>query len=144
MPYTPVAMTLKELTGSRWAGTSVLWKDPLGDVAQTSDCTMTIDDGVLRYTWSYQGKAQEGRLRLRADGAEFRDSWHQNEPVACVAVTGTTAIATVRYTYVESWGWRISLCHRDATDELVLQMTNIAPWGEEARAARMVCRRADG
>ncbi|HUU33653.1 MAG TPA: hypothetical protein VMW48_06290 [Vicinamibacterales bacterium] len=137
-------MTLKELTGSQWAGTSVLWKDPLGDVAQVSDCTMAIDDGVLRYTWVYEGTAQEGWLRCRADGAEFHDSWHQNEPVACAPVTDSTAIVTVRYTYLENWGWRISLCHRGATDELVLQMTNVAPWGEEARAARMVCRRVTG
>ena len=25
---------------------------------------------------------------------------------------------------------------------LVLQMTNITPWGEEVRAVRMICRRA--
>jgi hypothetical protein len=28
-----------------------------------------------------------------------------------------------------------------ATGELVVQMTTITPWGEESRAARMVCSR---
>ena len=53
----------------------------------------------------------------------------------------TWALATVQYTYMENWGWRINLCFREPTGELVLQMTNIAPWGEEARAVRMVCKR---
>ena len=39
-------------------------------------------------------------------------------------------------------GWRINPCHQEPSDEWVLQMTNIAPWGEEARAVRMVCKRA--
>jgi hypothetical protein len=39
------------------------------------------------------------------------------------------------------WGWRTALSLRTPTDELVLQMTNIAPWGEEARAVRMTCGR---
>jgi hypothetical protein len=39
------------------------------------------------------------------------------------------------------WRWRIALTLRAPTDELVLQMTNIAPWGEEARAVRMVAKR---
>jgi hypothetical protein len=37
------------------------------------------------------------------------------------------------------WGWRIGLSLRAPTGELVLRMTNIAPWGEEARAVRMTC-----
>ena len=134
-------MKLNDLVGSRWEGKSELWEDPLGDVAQTSDCTISIDDGVLRYTWSYKGKAHEGKLMLTTGGGQFSDSWHQQEPVACEVVPGSGSLTTVRYTYMETWGWRINLCHREPTGELVLQMTNIAPWGEEARAVRMVCKR---
>ena len=43
------------------------------------------------------------------------------------------------------WGWRMMLSLRPpfegAPESLVLQMTNIAPWGEEARAVRMVAAR---
>lgn len=135
-------MTLNDLQGTRWEGKSELWEDPLGDVAQTCDCTIAVDDGVLTYTWSYKGKAHTGKLKLTTAGAEFSDSWHQEKPVTCEAVPGTWSLATVRYTYMENWGWRINLCHREPTGELVMQMTNIAPWGEEARAVRMVCKRA--
>ena len=134
-------MTLTELNGSRWEGKSELWEDPLGDVAQTSDCTIAIDDEVLTYTWSYKGKAHTGKLELANGGATFSDSWHQQEPIAGERLPSGSSIAKMRYTYMETWGWRINLCHREPTGELVLQMTNIAPWGEEARAVRMVCKR---
>lgn len=137
-------MTLDELSGSRWEGKAELWEDPLGDVAKLSDCTMAIEGRLLSYTWSYEGKAHQGQLKLSAEGAEFSDSWHQQQPVACSIVPGTRSLATVQYTYMESWGWRINLCLREPTGELVLQMTNVTPWGEEARAVRMVCQRAAG
>jgi hypothetical protein len=135
-------MKLSELDGTRWEGRSELWEDPLGDVVQASDCTMAIDGEVVSYRWSYQGKEQAGALTLRPDGAEFTDSWHQATPVACEPAPGRGSIATVQYRYLETWGWRINLCVREPSGELVLQMTNIAPWGEEMRAVRMVCTRA--
>jgi hypothetical protein len=39
-----------------------------------------------------------------------------------------------------SWGWESKLTERP-DDSLVLQMTNIAPWGEEDRAVRMLFAR---
>lgn len=33
--------------------------------------------------------------------------------------------------------------HRPDTDELVLQMTIIAPWGEVGRAVRLICPALD-
>jgi hypothetical protein len=135
-------MKLDEWQGS-WKGTSELWEDPLGNVVQKSDCTIVVEDGVVSYTWSYQGKAHRGVLKLTEEGGSFEDSWHQAEPVACEPVSNPRSIATVQYSYMETWGWRINLCHRDPTGELVLQMTNIAPWGEEARAVRMVCKRSE-
>lgn len=136
-------MTLDELVGSRWEGTSELWEDPLGDVVKKSDCTLAVKQGEVEYTWSYEGKAHEGKLTFGADGTTFTDSWHQQESIAARPVDNPRSIATVEYTYMETWGWRINLCHRDPTGELVLQMTNIAPWGEEARAVRMVGKRVD-
>jgi hypothetical protein len=136
-------MQWEALDGTRWEGTSELWEDPLGNEVQTSDCSIGIDGDTLRYSWSYEGKAHEGTLALRDSGAEFSDSWHQRKPIACERVADTWAIATVRYVYMESWGWQIGVCHREPTDELVVQMTNIAPWGEEGRAVRMVAKRKD-
>lgn len=133
--------TLKELVGSRWTGKSELWEDPLGDVPQRSDCTIAVDEGVVEYTWRYKDKEHVGTLKLRAGGGEFCDTWHQSEPIACEDVPGSNSLATVRYNYMGDWGWRINLCWREPSGELVIQMTNIAPWGEEARAVRMVCKR---
>ena len=134
-------MTLDDLDGTRWEGGAELWEDPLGDVVQRSDCSVTIEGGALRYTWSYQGQGHHGSVRFLPDGGEFQDSWHQKAPATCRVVHGQRSIACLEYDYATEWGWRIALAHRTPTDELVLQMTNIAPWGEEARAVRMVCRR---
>ena len=133
--------TLNELAGSRWSGKSELWEDPLGNDAQHSACTIAVDDGVISYTWTYKDKPHQGEIKLRAGGADFKDSWHQQEAVACEDVPNSWGLAHVFYKYVKTWGWRINLCFREPTGELVLQMTNIAPWGEEARAVRMVCKR---
>ena len=58
-----------------------------------------------------------------------------------MALPNTRSIATVQYTYTDEWGWRIIVCFRAPTGEPVVQMTNIAPWGEEVRAVRMTCHR---
>lgn len=142
-------VTLNELVGSHWSGKSELWLDPLGNTADHSDCTIAIEDAAINYTWSYQGNAHTGSLRLRAaasgeSGADFSDSWHAKEPMSCEHVAGLHCLLNVSGTYHGDWGWRISLCHRAPTDELVLQMTNVAPWGEEGRAVRMICTRDDG
>ena len=144
-PMTP----LKELVGSRWSGKSELWLDPLGNAADHSDCTIAIDDDAIHYTWSYQGADHVGSVELSASdsgesGAGFRDSWHSPELLKCEHVAGLPTMLNVAGTYMEEWGWRISLSLRTTTGELVLQMTNVTPWGEEVRAVRMICSRDDG
>ena len=134
-------MTLNDLVGSRWKGTSELWEDPMGDVVQKSDCTIAVNDGEITYTWAYKGEAKEGRIKLTADGGEFQDSWHQEKPATAKRVDNPRSIATLEFSYMETWGWRINLCYREPMEQLVIQMTNIAPWGEEARAVRMACKR---
>jgi len=141
-------VTLNELVGTRWSGKSELWLDPLGNDADHCDCTIAIDDGVISYTWSYEGKQHTGTLKLQASAsggfdAEFIDSWHAKEGMAFEHVAGSPSLLNITGTYSEDWGWRISLSHRDPTGELVLQMTNITPWGEEGRAVRMICSRDD-
>lgn len=135
--------TLAELEGTKWAGTSELWLDPLGDVVTRSECTLSVVDGGLRYTWRHEGEDHEGRIELREDGADFMDGWHQPTTMTCRHVADAWGLFQVQGEYgpESDWRWRIGLSLRTPTDELVLQMTNIAPWGEEARAVRMICGR---
>jgi hypothetical protein len=137
--------TLNDLAGSRWAGQAELWLDRVGNAADLSDCTISVEGDAVRYTWAYEGKAHEGLLALRDGGADFSDSWHSPQAMAFAAVDASWALVDVMGTYPAPegppWGWRISLALRP-TGELVLQMTNITPWGERGRAVRMVCTRA--
>lgn len=135
--------TLAEFSGTTWAGIAELWLDPLGDEAVRSDCTIAVIANVVSYTWSHEGQGLEGSITLTEHGAEFVDTFHSPEPMKCRLLVGQ-GIFQVQGAYGADadWGWRIGLSHRARSDELVLQMTNIAPWGEEARAVRMICRRA--
>ena len=118
---------------------------PLQNEAITSDCSITIGANAIDYVWSYEGKPHAGKLALRDGGAEFSDSWHSPAAMPMKAAADTWALVDVHGTYAAGdgppWGWRIYLSHRP-TDELVLQMTNINPWGEDGRAVRMICKRA--
>lgn len=138
-------MTIDELANTTWAGPGELWLDRAQNEAILCDCTITIGAGEVTYTWSYEGKPQQGRLALRADGADFSDTWHSPTPMPCApTLTRPWALVDVIGTYSAGdsppWGWRI-LVSRRPDAELVLQMTNITPWGEEARAVRMIGKR---
>lgn len=134
---------LSDLQGTHWTGSAELWLDPLGNDVQRCDCTLSVEAGVVRYTWSHEGKAHAGSVTLRADGADFTDTWHQPEPMPCRLVADGLGLFQVegRYGPEADWRWRIGLSLRAPSGELVLQMTNIAPWGEEGRAVRMVGQR---
>ena len=136
--------TFQELDGTQWAGTVELWLDPLGDQVQRSTCTMSLTKHALHYTWIHEGTDHAGSIELRNEGAEFSDSWHQPEPMRCTHVADAWGLLQVQGEYgpESDWRWRIGLSFRAPTGELVLQMTNVAPWGEEARAVRMTCKRA--
>ncbi len=134
---------LSDLLGTRWTGTAELWLDPLGDEVVRSDCTISVDAHVVRYTWSHEGEAHEGGITLSDDDAEFTDSFHQPQPMTCLRIPDAGGLFQVQGEYgpESDWRWRIGLSLRTPTDELVLQMTNVAPWGEEVRAVRMICSR---
>jgi len=136
---------LKELSGAPLTGKGELWLDPLGNEAKLSECSITVSDDALSYSWSYEGDPQQGRLELRNDGATWTDSWHSPEPMTCTAVPGSAASIDVMGSYAAgqgpAWGWRTTVSLRP-TGELVLQMTNITPWGEHGRAVRMVFAKA--
>ena len=134
---------LAEIEGTKWTGNSELWLDPLGDQAIKSDCTIAIDGGVVRYTWSHEGKGHEGSITPRDYGADFADSWHQPTPMKCLRVLDGQGLLQVegRYGPELDWRWRMGLSVRAPSGELVLQMTNVTSWGEEVRAVRMICKR---
>jgi len=135
--------SLAPWNGSRWKGSSELWLDPLGDKGVSCAAGLEVGETSLSYTWSYEGKAQQGSVSLGESSATFRDSWHQPEEMQCRLLSGARGIFQVEGSYgpEQDWGWRIGLFLRQPTGELVLQMTNIAPWGEEARAVRMTLER---
>jgi hypothetical protein len=132
---------LSELAGTKMSGKSELWLDPLGNEAKLDECSIEVGDGVVSYSWSFKGKAQQGRIELRDGGATWSDSWHNPEPMTCADVPGSWALIDVTGSYPAGegpdWGWQTTLSRRPS-GELVLQMTNITPWGESGRAVRMV------
>ena len=136
---------MHDFQGSEWKGQAELWLDPNGNEADISECTLTIGSGTLAYTWTYGGEPKTGSFTFHADGATWSDSWHQPEPVHCQYIQDARGLFTVEHSYSApaspNWGWRSQLSQRP-DDSLVLQMTNIAPWGEEGRAVRMVFQRA--
>jgi len=121
-----------------------LWLDPEGNTADISDCTLSIDSGVLSYTWVYDGDTKIGSFTFHDSDVEWTDSWHQSEAAHCRYLSDAWGLFTVEHTYsvpsTPDWGWRSKLSQRP-DGSLVLQMTNIAPWGEEGRAVRMVVQR---
>ncbi len=135
---------LSKLVGSRFVGRGELWLDPLGNEAEWCDCAIEVADGVIRYEWSYQGKPQQGSYKLTPSGADWTDTWHQTSVMSCPRVAGGFGLMCVTGTYAAppgpDWGWRSVLSVRPDGD-LVLQMTNVTPWGEEGRAVRMVAKR---
>lgn len=139
-------MTLQDLRNTRWVGRNELWLDPRGDEAETCDATLTIGENTIEYRWSREGKEHTGSLALREGGVEFTDTFHSAKPMPLETVPGSWCLLDVKGTYTwegsPPWGWRIYVSRRPESDELVLQMTNITPWGEDVRAVRMICRRA--
>ncbi len=135
---------LNKLAGTEWTGSGELWLDPEGNTVDRCDCALRIETDALHYTWSYEGKTKEGSLAFEEGGATWTDSWHQPQPAKCADVPGAWGLFTVEHTYESNpvWGWRTKLSERPDGD-LVLQMTNLAPWGEEGRAVRMIFKRVD-
>ena len=132
---------LNKLKGTNWTGRGELWLDPEGNKADLYECQLQIENDAINYTWAYEGEEKRGRFTFNESGAIWVDSWHQPESAQCTDVPDTWGLFTVKHTYAvpsnPSWGWQSKLTERpDGT--LVLQMTNIAPWGEESRAVRMI------
>ena len=135
---------LEKLADTNWVGTGELWLDPNGDTAHRYECAMAISANAISYTWSHEGKPHQGTVTIAARGATWSDSFHQPQTMECFDVPNAWGLFSLHYAYAApgspDWGWRTTLSHRPS-GALVLQMTNITPWGEEGRAVRMIFTR---
>jgi hypothetical protein len=136
-----IGQRLIKLMGTHWTGTGELWLVPEGNSVVQYDCELHIETDAIHYTWFYENEIKKGGFIFNEKGAVWSDSWHQPKSVACLNVPDTWGLFAVKNSYdvpsSPSWGWRSKLSERpDGT--LVLQMTNITPWGEEGRAVKMV------
>lgn len=138
---------LEKLAGTKWKGKGELWLDPEGNSAEIYDCALIIENDAINYSWQYEEETKNGQFTFDETGAIWVDSWHQQIAVKCSYVPEAWGIFTVSNEYEvpdnPNWRWRSKLSERP-DGVLVLQMTNITPWGEEARAVRMVfsCEKA--
>jgi hypothetical protein len=111
-----------------------------GDV----DGNQGLATGAVRYTWSHDGKPHEGSILLRDGGADYKDTFHASEGMRFEPWPVSGALLGLIGSYAmgggPAWGWRIVLGQRPS-GELVLQMTNVTPWGEDGRAVRMTFSR---
>lgn len=130
-----------------WRGTSTL-QDPMSGKADESPSAATVTPVLggrfvrLDYTWSYDGKPQEGSLLVGLDrkagtaSAHWIDSWHMGSKVMALggpAGDGGGALV-VRGTYAvpnhPDWGWRIDLLAEDG-EALRVVMYNVWPEGKQ-------------
>lgn len=135
---------LNKLAGTKWLGSGELWIDPKGNDAVLYDCKLNIEANAIYYSWFYENETKQGSFTFNDNGAVWVDSWHQPKSVQCVNATESWSIFNISHTYEvpdnPNWGWQSKLSERP-DGSLVLQMTNITPWGEDGRAVRMVFTR---
>lgn len=114
---------LDALTG-HWSGTCSFRLMPDDELAP-GDSAATFDTGVLEYDWNHPSDGrQTGRLTRTPDGATWTDTWHQPDEAALAGdeVDGELRLAM---TYLQEWGWTISLQVHD--DEAIMLMHNVIP-----------------
>jgi len=135
---------LRKLVDTNWVGSGELWLDPEGNNAELYECKLQVKTNALYYTWVHDDKIIEGSFTFDEAGAIWVDSWHQPESTECVNVPDSWGLFTVKHSYnvpsSPNWGWITKLSERP-NGNLVLQMSNLAPWGEEGRAVRMIFTR---
>ena len=145
---------LKASAGA-WRGTSTL-QDPHAGLAEESPSAATVTpepDGVrIDYTWSYQGKPQQGSILFGLDGAavtaRWTDTWHTGgQPMDFAGPKPEGPAVTARGTYPAppgpDWGWRIDVT--PGGESLRLVMHNVWPeeqGGQEELAVEAVYTKA--
>ena len=116
--------TLAALAG-KWNGANTL-QDPHTGKPEESPSALTVTP-VLQgrfvrfdYTWSYQGKPQEGSLLVGFDpkanefSGHWIDSWHMgHKGLACVGGMPADERISIKGTWAvppgPDWGWRIEI-----------------------------------
>jgi len=133
------------LLDTQWSGKGELWLDPESNNAELFSCDLQIEPYNLFYNWQYENETKKGSFKFSDVGGVWVDSWHQPESANCVYIPGVRGLFTVEHSYTvpssPDWAWRSKLSERPDGD-LVLQMTNLTPWGEEGRAVRMIFKTA--
>jgi hypothetical protein len=132
----------------QWQGTSTL-EDPHSGIADESASIATVtpvlDGRFVRidYTWSYQGKPQQGSLLVGLQKkagiatGHWIDSFHNGEKVmACTGSAADDGTVSVRGSYQAppgpDWGWRIDVT--PGADTLRIVHHNVWPEGKEELA----------
>lgn len=137
-----------------WSGESQLhlsWL-PEGERVVKSASTLRVQSdphnafASVTYTWTHDGEEQFGSLIVAADEAAvvtagWTDSWHQSGGVMAMKGEARSTVNLGGHYSVEGhpdWGWRIQFS-RSGSD-LVLEMFNVTPDGEEEWAVKAVYR----
>jgi hypothetical protein len=129
-----------------WRGTNTL-HDPKTKSPDESSGTLQVRPVLaerfvrLEYTWSYDGKPQEGSLLVGFDpltktiSGHWIDTWHMgHQAMICLGTEPDGATFTLRGSYAPptgpDWGWRIEITAAPNVDSLRITMHNIWPDGE--------------
>lgn len=129
-------------SSGRYAGPNLLWfMDPENPFESHSEVDVETDR--VQYTWSHEGQPHSGVVRysFTEEGveAEWTDTWHAPNLMRFRGPHLAGAlIASGTYSAGEGpeWGWRIEL-RAPAPQELLIEMFNIHPNGEEQIAVRL-------
>jgi hypothetical protein len=130
----------------RWSGSSRLWLEPDQEPRECAmEATIRAIAGAafvrIEYTWTFDGRPQDGELLLCRDARASRwnavwiDSWHM--PHTFMHSTGSLDhVVDIEGGYAvpghPDWGWRTRIELEGET--LVLHMWNVSPEGEAALA----------
>ena len=133
-------MSIPASAHGRFTGQKQLYLEPGAD-AIVCDAEFDVSAEAIKYRWSYKDKPQEGSISLTGEGASYHDTWHQSTPATATSVDVGGALVAVSLRYAEegdtAWVWRIVLSQRPS-GEVVLQMFNKTPWGEDGLAVNIV------
>ena len=151
------AFELLAACAGSWRGANTL-HDPHSGRPEESPSTLQVTPVLagrfvrLDYTWSYQGKPQEGSLLVGSDpktgeiSGHWIDAWHNDRKVvACLGASPDGRTLSVRGSYAAppgpDWGWRIEITPGEP-GRLRIAHLNVDPGGNEEPAAEGVYSRA--
>lgn len=143
----PGLEALLECAGS-WKGTNILHYEGLDESPGTARIASILDGRFVRldYTWSFQGKQQEGSLlvgfdpKTRTISGHWIDSWHMGHAaMICLGPEPDGGTYKLAGSYAAppgpDWGWRIEITAGPGVDALRVDMQNVWPGGEREEPA---------